>query len=154
MRSLLLVFAFLSLMNGCRSSSVGPSAFPGGRWVGTMVFRGRTIPISMDFYGNSDGWQAFVGMAGVPDDLFVPVMNVHHQHPHLNFEIQDGTQRLSFTGMITGNTFRGGAHVGEQEMVIETLITNSCLYPVQAQESLAQLKPTMDRASRLDISTP
>jgi len=119
MRSLLLVFAFLSLMNGCRSSSVGPSASPGGRWVGTMVFRGRTDPVSMDFYGNSDGCQAFVGMAGVPDELFVPVMNVRYQHPHLNFEIQDGTQRLSFTGMITGDTFRGGAYLGEQEIVIE-----------------------------------
>jgi pimeloyl-ACP methyl ester carboxylesterase len=73
----------------------------------------------MDFYGNSDGWQALVGMAGVPDELFVPVMNVRYQHPHLSFEIQDGTQRLSFTGMITGDTFRGGAHLGEQEIVIE-----------------------------------
>ena len=119
LKTLLLVFAFLCLMNGCKPSSAEPPASLNGRWVGAIVFRGRTDQMIMDFYGASGEWQAFVGKPGLPDYLFVPAVSVRYQDPCLSFELRDGAERLSFAGMIAVDSFKGGARVGEQEMALE-----------------------------------
>jgi pimeloyl-ACP methyl ester carboxylesterase len=119
LKTLLMVFTLLCLLNGCRPSSAEPPASLNGRWVGSIVFRGRTDRMIMDFYGASGEWQGFVGKPGLPDYLFVPVVNVRYQDPRLSFEIRDGAERLFFAGMIAGDSFKGGARVGEQEMALD-----------------------------------
>jgi len=119
LKTLLLAFAFLCLMNGCRPSSAKPPTPLNGRWVGSIVFRGRTDSMIMDFYGAPGGWQAFAGKPGLPDYLFMPAVNVRYQNPHVSFELRDGDERLSFVGIIAGDSFKGGARMGEQEMVLE-----------------------------------
>lgn len=119
LKTLLLAFAFLCLMNGCGPSSAEPPTSLNGRWVGSIAFRGRTDPMIMDFYGASGEWQAFFGKPGLPDYLFAPAVNVRFQDPHLSFEFRDGGERLSFVGIIAGDSFKGGARMGEQEMVLE-----------------------------------
>jgi len=81
LKTLLPVFTLLCLLNGCRPSSAEPPVSLNGRWVGSIAFRGRTDRMIMDFYGASGEWQAFVGKPGLPDYLFIPVVNVRYQDP-------------------------------------------------------------------------
>src|SRR5262245_49338931 len=106
LKTLLLVFAFLCFMNGCRPSSSEPPASLNVRWVGAIACRGRTDPMIIDFYGASGEWQAFFGKPGLPDYLFVPAVNVRYQDPHLSFEVRVGDERLTFAGVIAGDSFK------------------------------------------------
>jgi len=127
LKILLPAFTLLCLLNGCGPSSAEPPASLNGRWVGSIAFRGRTDPMIMDFYGASGEWQAFVGKPGLPDYLFLSAVNVRYQDPHISFELRYGDERLSFAGIIAGDSFKGGARLGEQEMVLELRRTGAAV---------------------------
>lgn len=133
MRALLLVAVLMCLMNGCTSPAVGPSEMLGGRWVGTIAFRGRTNPMQVDFYGSSGNWSAFAGRPDAPDSS-VPVRNVRYENSRLSFELSDGPARLTFEGTRTGDVIKCTGRDGEQELSLELRRTGDAPAPPFKEE--------------------
>src|SRR5262245_2159255 len=118
LKALLLAFAILCLSNGCKTSSANPSPSLNGRWTGSGVFRGQTNPAIMDFYQTPGGWRAFGGRSDLPDYLFTPLRNIRYQHPHLSFDLPDGSETHSFEGTVSGKTIKVVSR-GQKQVVIE-----------------------------------
>jgi hypothetical protein len=128
LRVLLLVAVLLCVINACRPAS-SPSEVLGGRWVGTIGFRGRMKPLRIDFHGSPGNWTA---LAGRPDasDSSIPVLNVRYENSRLLFELKDGGARLSFEGSRRGDVIKGTGRVGEEgELTFELRRTGDAPAP-------------------------
>src|SRR5687768_12728440 len=67
-------------------SATVPSEMLGGRWIGTVAFRGQPKPIRIYFYGSPGKWSGLVGRPDGPD-ASVPVINVRYESSRLSFQL-------------------------------------------------------------------
>jgi pimeloyl-ACP methyl ester carboxylesterase len=118
LRLLPLASIFLCWMNGCRPSSANIPVSLNGRWTGSGVYRGRTIPSILDFYAVPGGWRAFGGKAGLPNYLFAPVSNIRYQHPQISFEMKDGHERVLFEGTVSDKVIKAVSR-GQEQAILE-----------------------------------
>src|SRR5262245_18485372 len=135
LKALLLAFAILCLSNGCKTSSANPSPSLNGRWTGSGVFRGQTNPAIMDSYQAPGGWRAFGGRSDLPDYLFTPLRNIRYQHPHLSFDLPDGSETRSFEGTVSGKTIKVVSR-GQKQVVIELQRTGDAPPPPFTEEAI------------------
>lgn len=125
--ALLLLAVLMCVMNGC-TPAAGPSEMLGGRWVGTVEFRGRTKPMRIDFYGSPGNWNALAGRPDGPDSS-IPLMNVRYESPRLSFELKDAAARLTFEGTRTGDVIKGTGRGVEGELNFELRRTGDAPAP-------------------------
>jgi uncharacterized protein len=135
LKTLLLAFAILCLSNGCKSSPANPSPSLSGRWTGSGDFGGLTNPAIMDFYQIPGGWRAFCGRADLPDYFFTPLRNIRYQHPHLSFDLPDGSEHISFEGTVSGKTIKMVSR-GQNQVVLELQWTGDAPAPSFKEEEI------------------
>jgi uncharacterized protein len=112
----IILFALISLLQGCSAASHPTQLTLTGRWEGVAEISGTKTKAIVDFTQDANG--SVKATISVPDERLLgkPLINVRYEPPQVHFELQAAERKITFDGSlgdgVISGTISGGYYSG------------------------------------------